>query len=110
MADKNHQERYWLSSDGDGLDDPTELVNSLDDVVFDGFIQEFSSSFSNSQKDAAKTFADCFNAFLASSPNSLDPKQVLVSKDWNSVTLAAKNFLAVFPENWTPAKAGSSNL
>lgn len=48
IADRKYQESRWLDPDAFAWESPDEAINALDDSVLNGFIEQFSESFSAS--------------------------------------------------------------
>jgi hypothetical protein len=101
IADKENQERRWLASDAYAWERPEELINTLDDVVFDGFINDFALTFSESQREAAIGFQSAIDDFCSTTPEWLDPAETLADPGWWSIRQKAEQFIAAFQGRWT---------
>ena len=101
IADKQHQEIRWLAPDAYAWERPEELINVLvDDCVFEGFLNEYASTFSEEQRGAAFALRDELNRFCDATPPSLDPVQVLVDQRWESIRQRATTFIQAFKGKW----------
>jgi hypothetical protein len=96
IADREMQERRWRTP-AHAWERPEELINSIDDVVYDGYVKEFSCQWTAEQVDAAKSFQSSFDAYCEQSPDRLDPEQVLADPAWHRVQAAAEHFMQCFP-------------
>ena len=100
FADKKNQEGRWLASDALAWERPEELINSLDDVVLDGFIAKFDGSFSEEQRRAIHDFQHEVEGFCESTQQWLDPAQTLADPRWRSIQDKARALVAAFRERW----------
>jgi hypothetical protein len=103
IADREHQERRWLALDARAWECPDELICTVDDVVFEGFLEQYASTFSEEQRQAASGFRDTFNEYCDSTPHHLDPAETLLDQRWDFVRHKAAVFVAAFTNTWPPA-------
>jgi hypothetical protein len=101
IADRENQERRWLASDAYAWERPEELINCLDDVVFDGFIKDFAQTFSEPQRQAAIGFQSAVDDFCSTTPQWLDPAETLADPRWWSIRRKAEQFIEAFQGKWT---------
>jgi hypothetical protein len=108
IADKERQERRWRASDSHAWENPGELINViLDDHLFERFLQQFGSTFSAKQRAAAVGLRDELILYCHSTPQLLDPTQVLADPRWEMVRQKAAAFVAEFKQKWPTAPATS---
>jgi hypothetical protein len=100
IADKEHQERRWLAPDAYAWEHPEELINSVDDVVFEGFLERYTPTFSREQREAAFGFRDALNDYCERTPQNLDPAATLADPRWDFVRQKGAAFVAAFSEKW----------
>jgi hypothetical protein len=100
IADRENQERRWLAPDAQAWECPDELINVLDDCVFDGFIEKYASTFSTEQRKAAVQFKDELTNYCAMTPQHLEPADVLADPKWETVRQKAAGFLVAFRDKW----------
>jgi hypothetical protein len=100
IANREYQETRWLASDALAWESPDEAINTLDDCVLDGFIEQFAGSFSPAQADAAIAFRDQVNEYCRASPMHLEPRDVLADPAWEVVRNKASDFVGAFRGNW----------
>src|SRR4051794_14586102 len=93
VADRDHQESRWLAEDALAWEKPEELINVIDDCVFDGFLEKYDPSFSEDQRSAALSFRDYLSYFCDSTLGSLDPAQVLKDPKWAELRRRAAAFV-----------------
>jgi hypothetical protein len=103
IANKENQEQRWLAPAAFAWERPEELLNSLDDVVLDGFIEKFSSTFSEEQSQAILSFQAAINEFCSVTPAWLDPAETLADPRWRSIRHKAEKVIAAFKGKWTPS-------
>jgi hypothetical protein len=103
IADKKYQESRWLDPDAFVWESPDEAINALDDSVLNGFIEQFSESFSAEQAKAVTDFRDEVGRYCKSTPQHLDPTMVLADPRWDVVRNKASAFLQAFAGKWPPA-------
>jgi hypothetical protein len=100
FADGKNQESRWLASDNLAWERPEELINSLDDVVLDGFISKFDGSFSEQQRRTIHDFQREVDMFCGSTPQWLDPAQTLADPRWRSIQEKALALVTAFKGRW----------
>jgi hypothetical protein len=100
IADKEYQERRWLAPDAHAWECPDELICNVDDVVLDGFLDGYASTFSDEQRIAAFGFRDALNKYCQLTPQHLDAAETLADPRWNAVRQRAAAFVAAFTEKW----------
>jgi hypothetical protein len=100
IADKEYQESRWLAPDALPWETPDELINTLDDCVFEGFIEQFLDSFSVIQAEAATRFRDEVNQYCKVTPQHLEPAMVLADPRWEKVREEASAFIQAFQGKW----------
>jgi hypothetical protein len=100
IADKQHQELRWLAPDAYAWERPEELINVLDDCVFEGFIEEYSPTFSEEQSRTALDWRDELSRYSDATPQWLDPAEVLADPRWESIRHKAAAFVAAFKDRW----------
>lgn len=98
LANREMQECRWLAPGRHAWECPEELINSLNDVVYDGFIEEFSYQWTMEQKAAATSVQRSMHDYCVQSPTWLNPEQVLADPAWHQVQADAKRFLRCFPD------------
>jgi hypothetical protein len=102
IADKQHQELRWLAPDAYAWERREELINVLfDDCVFEGFIEEYSHTFSKEQSRTAFDLRDELNGYSDATPQWLDPAEVLADPRWESIRQKAIAFVAAFKDKWS---------
>jgi len=110
IADREHQESRWLAEDALAWEKPEELINVIDDCVFDGFLEKYDPSFSEDQRTAAAAFRDYLSYYCDSTPGGLDPVQVLKDPKWAELRERAAAFVLAFRDKWpVPDIAVNSN-
>jgi hypothetical protein len=97
IANRQMQEHRWLASETRAWETPEELINRVDDVVFDGFIAEFSAQFDPGQRLAAEEFQARLKTFCDSTVDRLDPATTLKDPQWRALQDSAADFLLAFP-------------
>jgi len=103
IADRERQERRWLAPDVYAWECPDELICSLDDVVFDGFLERYTPTFSAEQREAALGFRDALNQYCDITPHHLDPGKTLADPRWDFVRRKAAALVAAFSKKWPPS-------
>jgi hypothetical protein len=110
IADKERQERRWLASDAYAWECPEELINSVDDVVFEGFLERFTPTFSKEQQEAAFGFRDALNEYCERTPQHLDRAETLADPGWDFVRQKAAAFVAAFSQKWPSSDSSLEQL
>jgi len=100
IADRKFQESRWLAADRYAWESPNEAINTLDDFVLDGFIEQFAESFSPPQAVAVIAFRDEVDRFCKASPKDLEATQVLADPGWQAVRSKACAFVKAFKGRW----------
>ena len=101
IANKERQELRWLAPDAYAWERPGELINVLfDDCVFEGFLSEYASTFSDEQRRTAFELKDEMNSYCDATPGWLDPAEVLADPRWESIRQKAAAFVAAFKDKW----------
>jgi hypothetical protein len=100
IANRGYQESRWLAQDPYAWETPNEAINTLDDYVLDGFIEQFAESFSPAQATAVSEFRNEVDRFCKSKPRDLDAAQVLADPEWESVRSKASAFVKAFKGIW----------
>lgn len=100
IANREIQEQRWLAPDAQAWECPDELINTLDDCVFDGFIEKYLSTFSDEQRTAAIQFQSELAHYCEITPQHLEPADVLVDPRWETVRQKAAAFLTAFEDKW----------
>jgi hypothetical protein len=100
MADRERQERRWLAADAYAWECPEELINTVDDVVFDGFLENYTPTFSEEQREAAFGFRDALHNYCELTPQNLNPAETLADPRWDFVRQKAAAFIAAFSKKW----------
>lgn len=99
IADKEHQRR-WLAPDRYAWERPEELINLVDAFILDGFIDEFSLTFSENQRNAAVEFRDELSDYCDQTPQNLEPAVVLADPRWEAMREKAAAFVVAFKDKW----------
>jgi hypothetical protein len=105
IADRERQEGRWLAADAFAWEHPEELINSVDDVVFEGFLEHYTATFSKEQREAAFGFRNALNNYCELTPQNLDPAETLADPRWHLVRQKASAFVAAFSKKWPSAHA-----
>jgi hypothetical protein len=100
IANREHQEERWLAQDAQAWECPDELINVLDDCVFDGFVEKYAPTFSDEQQKAAFEFKDDLTRYCAMTPQHLESAKVLADPRWDGVRRKAEAFVAAFRDKW----------
>jgi hypothetical protein len=100
IADRERQERRWLAPDANAWECPDELICTVDDVVFDGFLERYLPTFSQEQREAALGFRDALHHYYEITPQHLDPAETLADPRWDFVRQKAAAFVAAFSSKW----------
>jgi hypothetical protein len=100
IADREHQERRWLASDAYAWECPDELICTVDDAVFGGFLEHYTATFSEEQRGAAFGLRDALNDYCELTPQHLDPAETLADPRWDFVRQRAAAFVAAFSKKW----------
>lgn len=100
VADRENQEQRWLAPDAQAWECPDELINVLDDCVFEGFIEKYVSTFSDEQRKAAVQFRDELRRYCAMTPQHLEPADVLADPKWEAIRQKAAAFVMAFHGKW----------
>lgn len=104
ISNKEQQELRWLAPDAQTWERPEELFNDLFDAhVFEGFIEEFNSTFSNDQRSAAFALRDGLNRYGDATQKWLDPSEVLADPRWEAIRRDAARFIDAFKDKWPPS-------
>jgi hypothetical protein len=103
IADKQYQESRWLAANAFAWESPDEAINVLYDCVLDGFIEQFSESFSEEQATAVTHFRDEVNRYCKATPQHLEPEMVLTDLRWDDVRQKAAVFIEAFKGKWPTA-------
>jgi hypothetical protein len=78
IGDKAHQEASWLREDRPAWENPNEIINALfDDVQFELFLKDCDFSFTESQRETARSLSVTLNEFLDNTPEWLEPIETL---------------------------------
>jgi hypothetical protein len=75
---------------------PDEAINTLDDCVLDGFIEQFAQSFSGQQAKAVTEFRDEVDRYCKATPPHLVVELVVIDPRWEKVRNKATAFLEAF--------------
>jgi hypothetical protein len=100
IADSERQERRWLAPDAYAWECPDELICTVDDAVFEGFLERYALTFSDEQREAAFGFRDAFTNYCDSTPQHLDPAETLADPRWDFVRQKAAAFILAFSYKW----------
>jgi hypothetical protein len=101
IADREAQERRWLSTDRRAWEHPDELINVLrDDYVFDGFIDEYAPTFSQMQLRSAIALVESVNSYCKNVPNEIQAQDLLADPNWEDVRARAREFVLSFKGKW----------
>jgi hypothetical protein len=101
IANRQHQELRWMAPDAHAWERPEELINVLfDDSVFEGFLEEYSSTFSAEQRRIAFKLRDDINRYCGTTLIKLDPQEVLADPRWETIRQEAAAFVAAFKGKW----------
>jgi hypothetical protein len=100
IADRRMQEDKWAAGTWSIWEHPDEMVNTVDDYVLDGFIEAFPAILSPEQKTSAQRLLDEVNHFCASSPDTLEPAELLSDPNWERVRQSAAKFVTAFSGRW----------
>jgi hypothetical protein len=92
IADKKYQETRWLALDGFAWESPDEAINTLDDCVLDGFIEQFAQSFSEQQAKAVTEFRDEVDRYCKVTPPLLVVELVLIDPRWEGFATRRQRF------------------
>jgi len=105
IANREYQETRWLAADAFAWESPDEAINTLDDYVLDGFIEQFAESFSPAQSKAAIAFRDEVDRYCRTNPQHLEPRDVLADPAWEVVRKKASDFVQAFKGSWPNPQA-----
>ena len=105
IANRAYQETRWLAADAYAWETPGEAINTLDDYVLDGFIEEFADSFSAAQAKAVIAFRDEVDRYCIATPQCLEPRNVLADPAWEVVRTKASDFVQSFKGSWPSPRA-----
>lgn len=105
IANREYQKTRWLAADAYAWETPDEAINTLDDYVLDGFIEQFADSLSPAQLNAVTAFRDEVDRYCRSTPQHLEPVKVLADPAWEIVRQKASDFVGAFKEQWPPPAA-----
>ena len=101
IADKETQERRWPAPDAYAWECPEELINVLfDDCNFELFIKEFNDEFTGIQRDMALELKNLTDHYCDTTPDRLDPAQVLADPRWEAIRESARAFITAFQDKW----------
>lgn len=100
ISDREFQETRWLAPDAKAWESPNEAINSLDDFVLDGFVEQFAESLSSAQLEAVTAFRNEVDRYCRSTPQDLEPIDVLADPAWEVVREKASNFVLAFKGKW----------
>lgn len=100
ISNREYQETRWLAVDAFAWETPNETINTLDDYVLNGFIEQFADSSSPTQAEAVVAFRDEVDRFCKASPKDLDAVQVLADPGWATVRSKASAFVKAFKGSW----------
>ena len=93
IANREYQETRWLAADAFAWETPDEAINTLDDYVLDGSIEQFAETFSPVQSRAVVAFRDEVNRYCKATPQRLKPRDVLADPAWEIVRQKALDFV-----------------
>jgi hypothetical protein len=100
IANREYQETQWLSPDAVAWETLDEAINTLDDCVLDGFIEQFAESFSPDQAKAVLEFRDELDRYCsATPPQDFEAKGLLADPAWEIVRSRASGFIQAFEGN-----------
>lgn len=105
IADRQFQETRWLAPDAKAWESPDEAINSLDDFVLDGFAVQFAELLSPAQINAVTAFRDEVDRYCGSTPQHLEPVNVLADPAWEIVRQKASDFVQAFKGRWPAPNA-----
>jgi len=101
IANKDKQERRWLAPNARAWERPEELISVLfDDSNFELFIDEYKSTFVEEQGRAASELRDDMNHYCDTTPEWLDPNEVLADPRWETIRRKASAFVEAFKDKW----------
>lgn len=99
IGNSKHQEKHWFRDDRPPWENPIELICSLDDVVFDQFLENCAFSFTDQQVQAVQDFSLKLRLFESESQCAnleLDSWEVFHSPLWQDLSQAARRLVAAF--------------
>ena len=105
IANRHYQVSRWLADDAQAWETPDEVICMLEDSVLEGFIEEYSKTFSPAQSMAVIAFRDEVDHYCGTAPQHLDPRDVLADPKWELVRRRASDFVQSFKNNWTHAQS-----
>ena len=105
IANREYQKTRWLAADAYAWDTPDEAINTLDDYVLDGFIEQFAECFSPAQAKAVIAFRDEVDRYCIASPQHLEPRDVRADPAWEVVRTRASEFVRAFKGSWPNPQA-----
>ena len=105
IANREYQETRWLAPDAYAWETPGEAINTLDDYVLNGFIEQFEKSFSPAQAKAVTAFRDEVDRYCIATPQRLEPRDVLSDPAWEVVRTKASDFVQAFKGSWPDLQA-----
>jgi hypothetical protein len=72
----------------------------LDDTVFEGFLEQYSLTFSEEQSHAAFSLRNRLAVYNNSNPSWLNPAEVLADPEWDAIRRDADDFVSAFKGKW----------
>ncbi len=75
---------------------PDELRCLMDDAVFDGFLGDYATTFSEEQRTASLGLRDALNHYRQATPQHLDAAETLADPRWDGVRQKAVAFINAF--------------
>ena len=103
--------QHWPAEDAEVIENGpecsgfAEAINTLDDYVLDGFIEQFAESFSPAQAKAVVEFRDAVDRYCGTTPQDLDAKKVLADPAWEIIRNKASDFITAFKGSWPNSTA-----
>jgi hypothetical protein len=99
LADWQHQEQRWAAPDAKAWENPDEPISAImDDHLLVEFIDEYSSTFSDQQRNAASALKNALGTHRRLFPHKLIAREVLVAPTWQQVRDAAASFVVAFEQ------------
>jgi hypothetical protein len=100
ISNRELQETRWLAPDALAWETPDEAINTLDDSVLDGFVEQFADAFSPVQAKAVIEFRDEVGRYCRATPQHLEPAVILTDPRWQCVREKAAAFIKAFEGSW----------
>jgi len=94
ISNEEFQRAAWFGLIPNVVSSPDELICTLfDDFIFSEFLTSLEVNLTSRQRSVGQILKTKMEKFVASTPDQLDPRQVIDDERWSEIRLAARAFL-----------------